>query len=58
MFFIGQNLKDVHMTYSFPKLLIFFWLTLFSVRVYFSPYQKNIVFKWNEYKFHGKAIMK
>ena len=28
MFFIGQYLKEVHMTYSFLKLLIFFWLTL------------------------------
>ena len=27
MFFIGQNLKHVHMTYSFLELLIFFWLT-------------------------------
>ena len=27
-FFIGQNLKHVHMTYSFLELLIFFWLTL------------------------------
>ena len=28
MLFIGQNLKHVHMTYSFLELLIFFWLTL------------------------------
>ena len=28
MFFIGQNLKHVHMAYSFLELLIFFWLTL------------------------------
>ena len=27
MFFIGQNLKHVHMTYSFLELLIFFCLT-------------------------------
>ena len=27
IFFIGQNLKHVHMTYSFLELLIFFWLT-------------------------------
>ena len=27
MFFIGQNLNRVHMTYSFLELLIFFWLT-------------------------------
>ena len=27
MFFIGQNLKHVHMTYYFLELLIFFWLT-------------------------------
>ena len=28
MLFIGQNLKHIHMTYSFLELLIFFWLTL------------------------------
>ena len=28
MFFIGQNLKHVHMTYSFLELFIFFGLTL------------------------------
>ena len=27
MFFIGQNLNHVHMTYSFLELLIFFWWT-------------------------------
>ena len=27
MFFIGQNLNHIHMTYSFLELLIFFWLT-------------------------------
>ena len=27
LFFIGQNLNHVHMTYSFLELLIFFWLT-------------------------------
>ena len=27
MFFIGRNLNNVHMTYSFLELLIFFWLT-------------------------------
>ena len=27
MFFMGQNLHHVHMTYSFLELLIFFWLT-------------------------------
>ena len=27
MFFIGQNLNHVHMTYSFFELLILFWLT-------------------------------
>ena len=31
MFFIGQNLKYVHMTYSFLELLIFFWLTLVDI---------------------------
>ena len=28
MLFIGQNLKHIHMTYSFLELLIFLWLTL------------------------------
>ena len=28
MFFIGQNLKHIHMMYSFLELLIFFLLTL------------------------------
>ena len=27
IFFIGQNLNQVYMTYSFLELLIFFWLT-------------------------------
>ena len=35
MFFIGQNLKHVHMTNSFLELLIFFCLEF-----YFSPHQR------------------
>ena len=31
MFFTGQNLKHVHITYSLFELLIFFWLTLVNV---------------------------
>ena len=31
MFFIGQNLKHVHITYSFLELLIFFWLALVDI---------------------------
>ena len=31
MFFIGQNLKHVHMTYSFLERLIFSWLTLVNI---------------------------
>ena len=31
MFFIGQNLKHVYMTYSFFELLIFFWLTVVDI---------------------------
>ena len=48
MFFIGQNLKHVHMTYSFLELLIFFWLTLVDIWCleFFSPCQKNIVCEW------------
>ena len=55
LFFIGQNLKHVHMTYSFLELLTFFCLTLEVIWVYFSPHQRNIV---REYKLHGKPIMK
>ena len=57
MFFIGQNLKHVHMTYSFLEL---FDLLLINssrdlvFRVYSSPNQRNIVC---EYKLHGKTIM-
>ena len=29
--FIGQNLKHVHMTYSFFEIVIFFWLTLDTI---------------------------
>ena len=52
MFFIGQNLKQIHMTYSFLELLIF--LEVLS-RVYFSLHQKNSVYK---YKLQGKPIVK
>ena len=31
MFITGQNLKQVHVTNSFPKLLIFFSLTLVDI---------------------------
>ena len=31
MFFIGQNLKHFHVTYSFHELLIFFSLTLLDI---------------------------
>ena len=48
MLFIGQNLKHVHMTYSFLELFLVFG-------VYFSPHQGNIVC---EYKLCGKPIMK
>ena len=37
MFFISQNLKHVHMTYSVIELLIFFWLTL---DIYCLKFQK------------------
>ena len=39
MLFIGQNLKYVHMTYSFLELLIFFLLTLLR---FFSHHIKEI----------------
>ena len=31
MFFIGQNLNHVHITYSFLELLIFFWLNQIDI---------------------------
>ena len=45
MFFIGQNLKYVHMTYSFVKVLIFFWLTLVNIYCleFISHYIKEIM---------------
>ena len=52
MFFIGQNLKHVHMTYSFLELLIFFCLE------FISHYTKEILYvntnflgnqSWNTY---------
>ena len=49
MFFIGQNLKQVHMKYSFLELLIFFCLK------FIFHHTRNIVC---EYKLHGKLIMK
>ena len=57
MLFIGQNLKHIHMTYSFIELLIFFWLTLdiLVFAVYFWPQQINIIY---EYKLCGKPVMK
>ena len=45
MFFIGQNLKHVYMTYSFLELLIFFWLPLADIYCleFFSHYIKEIL---------------
>ena len=47
MFFIGQNLKHVHLTYSFDLLLIN--SRYLVIGVYFSPHQRNL---------HGKPLMK
>ena len=46
MFIIGQNLKHVHVTYSFHEILIFFWLTLvkcFVLKFDFSVHQRNTI---------------
>ena len=45
MFFIGQKLKHVHMTYSFPELLIFFWVPLVGIYCleFVSHYVKEIL---------------
>ena len=56
MFFIGQNLKHVRMTYSFLELLIFIWLILQCLE-FISDHAKEIVHV-NKYKLHGKPIMK
>ena len=50
IFFIGQNLNDVHITYSFLELLIFFWFNssrywLFGV--FFSSHHRNTVSEYN-----------
>ena len=60
----GQNLKDVHITYPFLGLLIFFWLTLVDIYCleFFSHHTKEILYmntnfmgkqSWNKNKhFH------
>ena len=59
MFFIGQNLKHVQMTYSFLELFIFFWLTVVDIQCleFISNHAKKILYV-HEYKLHGKPIMK
>ena len=59
MFFIGQNLKHVHMTYSFLELLIFFWLAVVDIWCleFISHHAKEILYI-NEYELHGKPITK
>ena len=59
MFFIGQNLKHIHMAYSFIELLIFFWLTLVdTLCLEFISHHAKKIFYENEYKLHVKPIMK
>ena len=55
MFFIGQNLKDIHMTFfffflTFNIILINIYL-LFCV--FFSLHQRNAVWKYHEIKTKG-----
>ena len=67
MFFIGQNLNYVHMTYSFLELLIN-WSRYLLFGVYFSPHHINTLSlntnsrgnqSWNESKhFHLFNISK
>ena len=64
MFFIGQNLNHVHMTYSFLELLIFFWFTQVDIYCleFISHHIKGILYlninskgnqPWNKHKhFH------
>ena len=58
MFFIGQNLKHVRMTYSVLELLIFFWLAVADIYFleFISHHVKEILYV-NEYKLHGKPII-
>ena len=51
MFFIGQNLKHVHMIYSFLELLIFFWLTLDT---YYLEFISDLT---NEVLYGNKSFM-
>ena len=58
MYFIGQNLKHVDMTYFFSRtsdLLLTNFSRYLLFGVYFSPHQRNIL---REYKLHGKPIPK
>ena len=55
MFFIGQNLKHVLMTYSFLDLLLINSTKYLLFGVYFSLYQRNTVY---EYKLQRKRILK
>ena len=48
MVFVGQNLKHVHIFWTFDVLLI-------NSRYLVLPHQRSIV---SEYKLHGKPIMK
>ena len=51
MLFIGQDLKHVHVRYSFLGLLIYFWLTLVEYLVFgthLSPHQMNTNFMGNQ----------
>ena len=64
MFFIGQNLNHVHMTYSFLEILIFFWLTQVDIYCleFISHHIKELLYlninpkgnqPWNKHKhFH------
>ena len=45
MFFIGQNLVHVHMTYSFLEILIFFLLTLQCLEFISDHAKKNVACK-------------
>ena len=51
MFFIGQNLKHVDLTY-FIQLLIFFWLTLVDIHwiEIISHYIKEILYVNKKFK--------
>ena len=47
MFFISQNLKNVHLTYSFLEHLIFFRLDIFCLEFIYHPIKEILYVNTN-----------